>query len=61
MVSTVVVFKYGDRREGPDLDDGAFTDGPDDRPVSSLPAPLLDAFNSWVRASHSVEDFFVIV
>ncbi|XP_038067512.1 putative pyridoxal-dependent decarboxylase domain-containing protein 2 isoform X1 [Patiria miniata] len=48
VVSTVVVFKYGDRREGPDPDDGSYTEAAEDRPVSSLPAPLLDAFNSWL-------------
>ena len=51
-MSTVVVFKYGDRQESPDPDDGAFgTDGAGDQPVSSLPVALLDAFNSWVSLS----------
>ncbi|XP_033630500.1 putative pyridoxal-dependent decarboxylase domain-containing protein 2 [Asterias rubens] len=48
VISPVIVFKYGDRREGPSPDASPYTDSAEDQPISSLPSPLLDAFNTWL-------------
>ena len=49
VVSPIVVFKYDDTKEGPGLEKAPYAGESDEvENQSTLPKPLLNAFNTWV-------------
>ena len=49
VVSPIVVFKYDDTKEGPGLEKAPYAGESDEAEYqSTLPKPLLNAFNTWV-------------
>ena len=49
VVSPIVVFKYDDTKEGPGLEKAPYAGESDEAEnQSTLPKPLLNAFNTWV-------------